>query len=79
MLTKTIEVNESQTRLAELLSVVLGGTEIILTQDQIPVVRLTPIAAPPAAPRTAGLHKGAIWASDDFAEPLPEEFWTEGK
>jgi hypothetical protein len=26
--------------------------------------------------RIAGLHAGAIWTSDDFDEPLPEEFWT---
>ncbi len=78
MLTKTIEVHESQTRFAELLSAVLSGTEIILTQNQIPVVRLTPIP-PSNAPRTAGLHKGAIWTSDDFAEPLPEAFWTESQ
>jgi hypothetical protein len=28
------------------------------------------------APRVAGLHMGAIWASEDFDEPLPDEFWT---
>ncbi len=26
-------------------------------------------------PRTAGLHQGEIWMSDDFNEPLPDEFW----
>lgn len=26
--------------------------------------------------RVAGLHQGAIWTSDDFDEPLPDEFWT---
>ena len=29
-----------------------------------------------ATPRAAGLHLGAIWTSEDFDEPLPEEFWT---
>jgi hypothetical protein len=29
------------------------------------------------APRVAGLHPGAIWASEDFDEPLPDEFWTD--
>jgi hypothetical protein len=28
-------------------------------------------------PRVAGLHPGAIWTSDDFDEPLPDDFWTE--
>ncbi len=26
-------------------------------------------------PRVAGLHKGAIWISDDFDEPLDDAFW----
>lgn len=25
--------------------------------------------------RVAGLHEGQIWMSDDFKEPLPDEFW----
>lgn len=39
------------------------------------VARLVPLsriasAASPAKPRIAGLHRGAIWASDDFDESL---------
>jgi len=26
-------------------------------------------------PRTAGLHQGAARVSEDFDEPLPDEFW----
>ncbi|HEX8127618.1 MAG TPA: hypothetical protein VF527_00725 [Pyrinomonadaceae bacterium] len=26
--------------------------------------------------KIAGLNRGAIWVSDDFDEPLPDEFWT---
>lgn len=29
-------------------------------------------------PRILGLHAGAIWTSDDFDEPLPDEFWLSG-
>jgi len=25
--------------------------------------------------RVAGLHEGQIWMSDDFNDPLPDEFW----
>ena len=25
--------------------------------------------------RTPGLHAGMIWVSDDFDDPLPDEFW----
>ena len=27
-------------------------------------------------PRIAGLNRGEIWYSEDFADPLPEEFWN---
>ena len=72
MLTKTVEVSEAQ--LAELLSQVASGTEIILTEDDKPLARLVPIVLSDV-PRVAGLHSGAITTGDDFDEPLPEEFW----
>lgn len=27
------------------------------------------------APRIPGLHMGQVWMSEDFNEPLPDEFW----
>ncbi|MCB0195901.1 MAG: toxin-antitoxin (TA) system antitoxin [Anaerolineae bacterium] len=75
MPTKTVEVEQTQTYLKELLSLVGNGSEIILTQDNTPVARLVPITTSPTAPRIAGLHPDAIWTSDDFDEPLSEEFW----
>lgn len=76
MLTKTIDVREAQMDLQELLSLVREGTEIVLTEGTTPLARLVPIAVS-ATPRVTGLHRGAIWTSEDFDEPLPEEFWTE--
>jgi len=75
MSTKTVDVREAQTPLRELLPLVIAGTEIIFAEDNTPVARLVPIALP-TTPRVAGLHAGMIWISDDFNEPLPEEFWT---
>jgi antitoxin (DNA-binding transcriptional repressor) of toxin-antitoxin stability system len=75
MLTKTVDVSEAQTRLKELLSLVLEGAEIVLTEDSTPIACFVPIASP-TTPRIAGLHPGAICISDDFDEPLLEEFWT---
>jgi antitoxin (DNA-binding transcriptional repressor) of toxin-antitoxin stability system len=76
MLTKTIDVREAQTTLKELLPLVIAGSEVILTEGSTPVARLVPVASPTSTPRVAGLHSGAIWTSEDFDEPLPEEFWT---
>ena len=75
MQTKTVDVHEAQAPLAELLSLVTAGTEIILTEDSTPLARIVPLAGAPT-PRVAGLHLGTIWTSEDFDEPLPEEFWT---
>lgn len=27
-------------------------------------------------PRIAGLHKGRVWISDDFNDPIPPEYWS---
>ncbi len=74
MQTKTVDIHEAQTQLVELLSLVTTGTEIIVTAGSTPLARIVPIAG--ATPRVAGLHPRAIWTSEDFDEPLPEEFWT---
>jgi len=74
MQTKTVDVHEAQTHLVELLSLVTAGTEIILTEGSTPLARIVPMAG--VAPRVAGLHPGAIWTSEDFDDPLPDEFWT---
>ena len=76
MLTKTVDIRETQATLQELLSLVREGTEIVLTEGATPLARLAPIVLSPAQ-RVAGLHAGTIWTSEDFDKPLPEEFWTE--
>ena len=34
-----------------------------------------PIPTQPAQQRVLGLNQGEIWMSEDFNEPLPDEFW----
>ncbi|MBF0228787.1 MAG: toxin-antitoxin (TA) system antitoxin [Desulfamplus sp.] len=75
MLTKMINIKDIQTNINDLLLIALEGTEIIFTENNIPLARLTPMAN--SISRQAGLHKGVIWTSEDFDEPLPESFWTE--
>jgi len=68
---KTIDIRNDRTDLDNLLSLIAEGMEVLLTDGDTPVARLVPIGK-----RVAGLHAGAIWTSEDFDEPLPEEFWT---
>lgn len=73
MLTQTVEIREAKKQFAELLSLVRTGTEIILTEGNQWIARLTPVTT--TETRLAGLHTGAIWTSQDFDKPLSDEFW----
>jgi antitoxin (DNA-binding transcriptional repressor) of toxin-antitoxin stability system len=68
--TKTIDIQDAN--LEELLALVREGTEIILAEGNTPLARLIPVKK-----RILGLHAhlGKAWTSDDFDEPLPDEFW----
>ena len=72
---QTINLDKVEKQLAELLAFVEHGSEIVITQNGKPIARLASIA-PPKKKRIAGLNRGTIWTSEDFAEPLPDEFWT---
>ncbi|HEY9852524.1 MAG TPA: hypothetical protein V6D28_23840 [Leptolyngbyaceae cyanobacterium] len=74
---KTLDVSLAEMSLQELAHLIDEGKEILLTNGKKPVARIVPIIEN-NAPRIAGLHPGAISTSNDFDEPLPEEFWTAG-
>jgi antitoxin (DNA-binding transcriptional repressor) of toxin-antitoxin stability system len=71
----TIEVTDLPGRLKELLKIMETGTEVLL-RDGDATAKLT-TARPTREshePRIANLHPGIIM-SDDFNDPLPDEFW----
>lgn len=78
MLTKTIDVKTPQATLSELLSLIQAGDEVLLVDGTTPLARLVPVE-PPKQPRILGLHAhlGTAWMSEDFDEPLPDEFWLD--
>jgi antitoxin (DNA-binding transcriptional repressor) of toxin-antitoxin stability system len=76
-MTETVDVEEAKERLPELVSLALEGNEVILSEGDRPVARLVPIPSP-VRERVMGLHRGVAWMSDDFDEPLPDEFWLGG-
>ena len=71
MMTRTVDVTKESPDLKGLLSLVADGTEVLLTEGPTPVARLVPVGK-----RVAGLHAGLVWTSEDFDEPLPDEFWV---
>lgn len=74
MVTKTIDIHDTDMSLQELLKLLTRETEVVLTNEGEPIARVTSIEAQPK-PRIAGLHAGAMTMSDDFDDPLPDEFW----
>jgi len=74
MQTETVELSEAAAHFKELVQRVVSGLHVVLSQNQKPVAHLLPVGG-----RVAGLHAGAIWASDDFDAPLSDEFWSEGQ
>lgn len=71
---RTVNVSEAQSQLPDLLASALEGNEVIITDGGKPLARLVPIASAKKK-RVAGLNRGTIWMSEDFDEPLPDDFW----
>ncbi len=74
-MTKTIDIHSPQMNFNDVVSLVRKGAEIVLTDASIPFARMIPVSSF-SSTRTPGLHTGTIYTSDDFDEPLPDEFWT---
>jgi prevent-host-death family protein len=71
----TVEIHEVQPRFAELLTLASAGTEVIVTEGNVPRAKLISLTSSDRA-RVAGLHAGMITTSTDFDAPLPDDFWA---
>lgn len=72
----TIDIRDGQPQLSDSLDLMAAGDEVLIAEGDKQLARLVPIAATKEE-RVAGLTPGAIWISDDFDDPLPDEFWLE--
>ena len=78
----TIALEEAATTLAELATRVDGGETIVVTRDNRPVLDLVPhrrkcgldLEAGAAFLRAQGITDPFPYISDDFDDPLPEDF-----
>ena len=73
-MSKVVGIQEAQEALPELLSLAQSGDEVIIVENNQPLARLVAVHR---LVRTPGLNKGAMVASEDFDEPLPDAFWEE--
>jgi len=66
-------IHLAKTNLSRLIEQAERGEEVIIARGKQPVVRLVPIAKPPAAKSRFGLFKGKFTVPDDFWDPLPKD------
>ena len=74
MATKIVTTDDIQEQMSELLLLISKGDDIIIEKDNKPFAKITAIFGFEKK-RIPGLNKGEIWTSDDFDDPLPDEFW----
>jgi antitoxin (DNA-binding transcriptional repressor) of toxin-antitoxin stability system len=77
MSTKMVTVQEAEGHLLELIALVEKAEEVVIIHDDQPKVKLVPIVEPPQK-RVFGQHRGQVWMSPDFDDPLPDDFWLGG-
>jgi prevent-host-death family protein len=66
-----IDLDKAKAQLETLIQTALDGEEVVITQNNQPVLRLVPISTGKGR-RKAGSAKGMIFMSDDFDEPLED-------
>ena len=64
----TLDIGQAKSNLSKLLDLAIKGEEIVITQDDKPVAKISPIKRP----LKRGSAKGQVWMSDDFDEPLED-------
>ena len=66
-----IELEKAKAQIESLLQTALDGEEVVITQNEQPVLKLVSIASAKSR-RQSGSAKGLITMSDDFDEPLED-------
>jgi len=66
-----IDLNEAKLHFVDLIDVALSGEEIVITQDDQPVLKLVRVVASTVR-RKAGSAKGLITIASDFDAPLED-------
>ncbi len=73
-----VTVQEAKAQLTELIHLVAQGEEIVIAQDDQPKVKMVPVEPEKIGKRVFGEYRGKIRMSEDFNEPLPDDFWVAG-
>jgi prevent-host-death family protein len=63
-----LDIAKAKSNLSKLLDLAIKGEEIVITQNDQPVAKISPIKRS----LKRGSAKGKVWMSDDFDEPLED-------
>jgi len=77
MATKIVTVQEAEGHLLELIGLAEQGEDVVIVHNDQAKVKLVPLGQPPQK-RVFGQHRGKVWMSPDFDDPLPDDFWLSG-
>lgn len=66
-----IDIVDAKAQIESLLQSALQGEEVIITQNNQPILKLIQFLQPPKR-RQRGSAKGQIWMAPDFDEPLED-------
>jgi antitoxin (DNA-binding transcriptional repressor) of toxin-antitoxin stability system len=66
-----IDIVDAQAQIESLLQSALQGEEVIITQNNQPILKLIQFLQPPKR-RQRGSAKGQIWMAPGFDEPLED-------
>ncbi len=66
-----LDITQAKADISKVLDLAIKGEEIVITQDDKPVAKISPIL-PIKRPLKRGSAKGKVWMSDDFDEPLED-------
>jgi prevent-host-death family protein len=72
--TNTVTLNNAALQLSELVERASEGEEIVIAKDERPLAKLVPFAEA-TGEREFGQFRGRVHVSEDFDEPLPDDFW----
>lgn len=64
-----VDIAKAKAQIEDLLQSALNGEEIIITQNQQPILKLIQFLQPTKR-RQRGSAKGQVWMAPDFNEPL---------
>jgi antitoxin (DNA-binding transcriptional repressor) of toxin-antitoxin stability system len=68
----TVTLQEAQSRLPDLIHNMIPGEELVITENDEPVAKLSRTPPKTRQPSKPGSAKGKIWMAPDFDAPLED-------